>query len=288
MKLRIIIILLIIGIILPAFASGEEIPSAKVSPLFLISGAGMILVALFSVIYWKKYTSISFSIFLWGALAWFIGVTLKLIFFSLINPIIIPFLYKILAKSLADPLTWIYIGLLSGVFECGMTLVFALYYKKARQGWAEATGFGLGFGTIEAFIVGLASLGSVITLLYFSKMLPSQTVALMSTSLQSLSIIPAPIVERIIVILIHALSCVMIIYAVITKRWRWFWISFFYKSAIDTIAAFGQISFGITDPSHLWILEAMLLPFGLIGLWGIMKFKNKFPKEKPVNFGVER
>ena len=47
--------------------------------------------------------------------------------------------------------------------------------------------------------------------------------------------------------MVHALSCVLIIYAVQTREWKWFWFSFLYKTMLDAFAGFIQITYGVQN-----------------------------------------
>ncbi len=134
------------------------------NPLFLLSGIGMIIVALASVIYWKKKSKIAFKFFLLGAIAWIIAVALKAAWAVSLNEPILNFLESELPAILLGPLSWSYIGLLTGIFECGIVLGFVYLLKGLKKAnWKESVGFGIGFGALEAFLLGITSF--VVTLL---------------------------------------------------------------------------------------------------------------------------
>jgi uncharacterized membrane protein YhfC len=250
------------------------------NPLFLLSGIGMMLVAIATVVYWKVHSRILWRLFLWGALAWIVGVAMKSTSSILLMPIVLNRIRETLPKYSSEPALWIYIGLLTGVFECGATLGFA-YIKRIRTSmWKEAVGFGLGFGAVEALLVGAASFVLVLLVILMPDKLPPQLVKLATSGTNSLLVIPAPIVERITAVLLHAFSCLLIVYAVQTKAWRWFWVSFFYKTAVDAIAGFLHITYGMENITtvSVWVIEAVFLPFGLVGLWGLYAFRNRWKR----------
>ncbi len=63
-------------------------------------------------------------------------------------------LYEIALNYKSEPVLWLYMGLSTGVFECGATLAFTYFIKKLRHAsWKETVGFGAGFGAVEAFLV---------------------------------------------------------------------------------------------------------------------------------------
>lgn len=247
------------------------------NPLFLLTGIGMMAVALVTVIYWKVRQRVLWRLFAWGALAWIVGVSVKVVV-ALPGQTIISTARDNLPKYIAEPLLWLYTGLLTGVFECGATLVFA-YIKKIRSAnYKGVVAFGLGFGAVEAFLVGVVSFVIVLLVILIPDKLPEKMIEAITTGSNSPLIIPAPIVERITAILLHAFSCVLIVYAVRTRAWKWFWISFWYKTVVDGIAGLMHLENLLTDITTLgmWIVELVFLPFGLVGLWGLLAFRKRW------------
>jgi len=237
----------------------------------------MMAVALVAVVYWKTSRGVLWRLFAWGALSWIVGVGIKLVA-AIPNPFIINAARDIFPKYLAEPLLWLYIGLLTGVFECGATLAFA-YIKRIRSAdYKGVVAFGLGFGAVEAFLVGLASFVTLLLVILIPDKLPEQMVKAITSGSHSPLIIPAPIVERITAILLHAFSCVLIVYAVRTKAWKWFWVSFWYKTAVDGVAGLMHLENLLKDISTagMWVVELVFLPFGLVGLWGLLAFHKRW------------
>ncbi|MEW6403271.1 MAG: YhfC family glutamic-type intramembrane protease [Chloroflexota bacterium] len=246
--------------------------------LHLLSGAGMIVAALATVVYWKVRSNIPWILFLWGALAWIVGVTLKAVA-SIPSQTIINGVRDILPRYLSEPVLWIYIGLLTGIFEGGAALGFAFIRKIRTASWREVIGFGLGFGALEAFLLGVVAFVLVLLIILAPDKLPPELLQLVTEGDDSLLAIPAPIIERITAILIHAFSCLLIVYAVQVKAWKWFWVSFFYKTAVDSIAGFIHLTYGVENLTTLgvWVMEFSLLPFGIVGGWGLWAFQRKWP-----------
>ena len=240
----------------------------------------MMAVALVAVAYWQRRKRVIFSLFLWGALAWVVGMVLKSI-------AVIPFpaitdgVRATLPRYVSEPILWLYIGLLTGIFECGVVFAFAHTRRIRSIDWKGAVAFGLGFGAIESFLLGMYSFVMILLLLLAPDQLPAELVELAISQSGSLLAIPAPIIERAIVILVHASSCVLIIYAILTREWKWFWISFTYKTMLDAIAGFIQITYGMQNLTILgtWTVELVLLPFGIAGLWGLVVIRRRWSRE---------
>jgi uncharacterized membrane protein YhfC len=238
----------------------------------------MLAVALVAVVYWQRRHRVSFALFLLGALAWVVANGLKSIA-AIPIPTVIDTVRAALPGALAEPLLWLYIGLLTGIFECGVVLGVAHIRRVRSSHWPEAVGFGLGFGAIEAILLGVSSLTVTLLIILIPDQLPPELLQLADEQGGSLLAIPAPIVERVITMLVHAFSCVLIIYAVQTRQWKWFWLSFLYKTTLDTIAGFIQLTVGVQNLTILgmWLVELVLLPFGIAGLWGLVVFRQRWP-----------
>ena len=247
------------------------------NPFFLLSGLGMMAVALLVVFDWRRHAGVPWSPFLWGGLAWIVAIALKGIG-GIPTDAIRSALEGALPKGFAEPVLWIYIGLLTGVFECGVTLAFARMDRIRSQGWEGVVAFGLGFGAIEAFLVGLTSFVMVLLVWRIPDKLPQELLQQALNGPQSTLVIPASVLERINAIFLHAFASLLIVYAVQTGRWRWFWVSFLYKTAIDAAAGYLYITYGIENLTTrgMWAFEIANLPFGIVGVWGLVKFRERY------------
>ena len=245
--------------------------------LSLITPVGTITVGVAIVWYWKVKARQPMKLFFMGALFWFIAVVLKVIIAVLGNKIILSSIEKLFSPYVADPLKWIYIGLLTGIFECGVILIFLCFIRKNIKTWNNSLAVGLGFGAIESIMVGLESIVIILLVILIPEHLPKQILEYASGSGSLLDKLHV-IVERIITIPIHAFATILVIFAIINRQWKWFWLSFIYKTAVDSLAACYLLSFKdfATTSSGAWITETTFLPFGIIGVIGIIYlFKKK-------------
>jgi uncharacterized membrane protein YhfC len=97
----------------------------------------------------------------------------------------------------------------------------------------------------------------------------------------------APIVERLATIFIHILANTLIFYAVVTRQPRWFWLAFAYKTAIDSVAAFAQMT-GIDTLVQVWTIEAVVAVFGVLGWLGLRWLAQCYPApEEPAEEAVQ-
>src|SRR5690348_2308101 len=115
------------------------------SVLFVLSGVGMMAVAMAAVLYWSRRTGAAWWAFGLGALGWVVGVALKFAWATPTNALVRQGLERALPGPVAAPSFWLYIGLLTGILECGTVLLFVRRSRLKSAGWGEAAAFGIGF-----------------------------------------------------------------------------------------------------------------------------------------------
>jgi hypothetical protein len=165
---------------------------------------------------------------------------------------------------------WIFatfIGLLTGVTEVWIFLILMGWMRRRKFTWSDSVALGIGFGAIEAILLGVALLAAV-----------AMKIPGISPEIKLF----APAFERAIAIVAHVASCAMAMYGLITHRWVWFWASFVYKSAVDAVAGYFLYSAG-THVVGTWTMEFAFVPFALLGigvLWWLRKIWEA-PREIP-------
>jgi uncharacterized membrane protein YhfC len=240
----------------------------------LISGAGMMLVAIAFVVY-AVVRKLGWGYLGLGALAWVITVALKFAWAIPINTPIYTFLTGSLPKAIAMPIFYVYVGSLTGIFEVGIVWLVLRYTRLGKVDWKKALSFGIGFGVVEAFLLGALSLIGMLTVMLMPSYIPLDALEAAAQSNHPLYAI-APVSERLFTILIHILSNVLIFYAVRAQKPGWFWAAFAYKTAIDSVAAFAQF-WGVETPGKIWAVEGVVILFGIIGWLGIRWLANRYP-----------
>ena len=250
----------------------------RVTPLALVGGAGMLAVALGFVAY-ALGRRLSWRYLLWGALAWTVTVALKFAWAIPTNAPIEQALKGALPSVMAAPVFFIYIGALTGIFEVGVSYLALRYTALGRAPWGAALAFGIGFGAVEAALLGLSSLGTVLAAMVSPSMLPAGYVERIALA-NNLLVGVAPVWERFFVVWIHVLSSVLLFHAVAVRQPRWFWLAFAYKTAVDTVAAAGQ---GLMASSlvGMWMIEGLVALFGLAGWLGTRWLRERFGAPAP-------
>lgn len=181
----------------------------------------MILVAVIAVSFWQRGKP-SLWIFVGiGALAWAVAVTLKVAWAVPTNKLVHSGLNQVLGKAIGEPLFWVYIGLLTGIFECGIKQLFVIKTRLKEADWNQAVAFGIGFGAMEAFLLGAVSFIGLLMVIVFFEHIPAEAKDQIAKGLgDNFAVIPLPIVERIIALLVHVFSSVLIVYGVQVKQAR--------------------------------------------------------------------
>lgn len=250
----------------------------KLGPSSLLPGAGMILISLVFVIYAARRRWLGWRYLGMGMLFWVLTVIVKFAFAIPVNPI----LFRALGVtqdnlfSLTNLIGYFYIGALTGIFEAGLTY---LILRKIRWGKAtrdQALAFGIGFGVVEALLLGLSGLVSVFIAIASPDTFPISALGTLANN-ATLVTGSAPVVERLFVILAHIFACALIFYAIASGETKWAWFAILYKTLLDAPAAFASF-WGVETTSKLWTIEAFIIVFGLLGLWGTIQIARRYPQ----------
>jgi len=216
------------------------------------------------LVLWRRWRT-TWRVWAGGAVLWVVSVALKVGFALVANQPVNLWLHAGLPRILADPAFWCYVGLLTGIFECGIFLVAARLIKRKQWSWREAVSLGVGFGAIEAMAMGAGT-----------GFLAGQTSDWGCAI--TWSDVLAPAFERLLALLIHVAAVVMILRALVERQWRWFAASFAYKSAVDGVAAWLLLS-GTSLRFSPWAMEWICFaPFALVGVAVLLHLRRVWTK----------
>jgi uncharacterized membrane protein YhfC len=237
-----------------------------VNYLYILASLSIFLAGLIPLIIFKYRLNIHFNIIFWGAVAWIVSTLAKFAAASVLN---IP-LYAILMPL--QPLYYIYIGLLAGIFETFIPLYIISKRKKLFTGLKRQLGFGLGFGCFEAIALGVLSMLVFAIVVSVSNVLPPEQLA--NFSLPAGKYAEAALygsAERLSAIVIHTFSIMLIFIYVFRKRASYLIGAVTYKTFIDGMAAFfilSPIAFTVLQIETFYGVVAAVT---LIALWRIAK-----------------
>lgn len=251
----------------------------KISPLFFITGLGMIGVAVAAAL-WITGLGAAWSVLLMGAAAWFIAMFQKITWAARLNKPIFDFIRNRFSVKFAGPVSWSYVGLLTGIFECGIAFIFVFLIPALRQAnWPDALAFGVGFGAAEALFLGLGQLGYIGYAMLRPESIPEKERISLKITADSLLMIPIGIVERASALPIHIFTKVLIILAIQQEAYLLFFLSLGFKALVDGIAGWMHLEKDIRNvgkPAQWWAYEFIFIILALISIAGIM-FLRQYP-----------
>jgi uncharacterized membrane protein YhfC len=205
---------------------------------------------------------VSFRWLALGGGVWVAGVVLKFLFAAAFNDPILASLDAVLGRTGYISAGSIYIGLLTGVFEIGITLVFAFLIKEMYQSYQKGISIGIGAGVLEALLIGLSQIGYFVMISSGQVQADPSLVTVAATT--PVWWLTGP-VERLIVILCHTSSRALTLLAVAKKRYIYFWTGFLMMTVIDAIAGYAHLA-GLLGKISVWWIELTLLPFAIISI----------------------
>ncbi len=254
------------------YASGEwqivfrEISRAASLLSLLISGCLVVLITLVILLWWRRNIEASWKWLLLGAGVWLVGVVSKFIVAMIANTPVLSLLQSALTQTGYLAFGAVYIGLLTGVFEIGITLAFALLIRAMYRDRDRALSVGLGAGLVEALLIGFSSIGNYVAV----QAGVADSDAIMAALAQAVAVTPllwlvAPI-ERIIAILCHVSSRMLVLYGVMAKKYRYVWTGFTILTLLDAIAGYFHLA-GLINKISLWWIELLLVPFAILSMY---------------------
>ncbi len=253
--------------------------------MVIFKGIILTLVVIVPVYWLASRVKVKIRFFLLGALAWLLAV------FGKVLAVLPAQKFSIFLENhgiMPEASLSLYSGLLTGVFECGIVLLFALYLKSLKNcDWNDQIGFGVGFAGLESLIPGVALLIFGFVLLGYPEVVnhlspETRNLAIPAANINGVLMVVASFVERLGALALHTFSALLIFLAVRTKVWKWFWVAFIYKFSVDATSSNLKFIFGdrvYTSVSILWIVESILLVFDILGFAGILYLRKKWKKQ---------
>ncbi len=246
----------------------------------LLSGLGMMMVGLIAIVWWKR-KGVAIRYFFAGMLAWVAAISVKL----LMDLTITAPMLGIFAGSAAIYLlvSGLYLGLRTGLLESGISFL-AIKRFFGKMGYREAMAFGIGFGSIEAILIGFSSFLSIATLLVMPGVLESLPDAvrqqLTDTLNQSTLVVIPPILERAMVLTMHVFATLLVVLSVNLKRKDYLLYSILFKALLDGIVPLLLYLFPAGSLLNAYLIELPIAGLFLVSLYGIRHLRHGFRPNK--------
>jgi len=239
-----------------------------VNPFLSLAGFGMITIGLLAMILWRRRSKAEWRYFLLGAIVWVAAIFVKTVMDLTITTILVDSLNDF-GITIYLITIGIYVGLRTGLLESGFSY-FAALIRLRNIGWKEAVAFGIGFGGVEAIVLGLQNISLLI--FYFNPSLVELLPEAMQKELSMQTIVVlAPIMERVFALTVHILASLLAIYSAITGRLKYLVASIFYKALLDGIVPALPYLFDVTTVQGIYLAEA---PIAAIGIFAFLIIRS--------------
>lgn len=238
-----------------------------------------VLIPIIALIYFRKKYRISFKIV--G-----VGVVFFLGFSQILEKTLHVFIFgnPATASLLNNPFIYaLYGGLTAGIFEeLGRFIAFYFLLKKYQE-YKDGLAYGIGHGGIESLLIGAAVSAQT---LVFAFAINNGTFAKLIEKAPQLSAIQDALihnppylylfggVERLVAFIMQIAFTMLVLYGIKYKKHKFVGLAVFLHAFVDFFAALyqrGQI--------HLFVIEGLMILFGIVAYMIIRKIKTKFTLE---------
>jgi uncharacterized membrane protein YhfC len=250
----------------------------------IIGVLGMILLPILLGFWLVRKFKLSWKLFFAGALTFIASQILH-----------IPFLQVLTAMFNngtlpSPPAAWmtifnaVLLGLLAGIFEeTARYILFKFFLKKSRT-WEEGVLVGAGHGGVEAMIVGVLGVFTVINMVVLRNAdlsamgIPADQLELAQQQVAAFWSSPAyagllGLFERICAICLHISLSVMVLYSVAYKKPVWFWLAVLWHAFVDASAVYLMPGIGAVA------VEGVVAVMAIVSLGILFGLRPRFRKQ---------
>lgn len=252
---------------------------------FLLNVLGMILLPVVLAFYLTRRFNLPWKLVLAGAVTFVASQLLH-----------IPFVYGLTALFnngvLSIPEAWstlfnaIVLGLLAGIFEETARWILFKFSLKNVKSWAEGVLVGVGHGGVEAVLLGILGLVTVVSMIAMRNAdlstfgIPPEQIELARQQLDEFWSTPVSmaflgLLERAFAISLHLALSVMVLYSVVYKKPVWFWLALLWHAFVDALAVYFLPVLGALG------VEAIIAVLAIISLAILFWLRSKFVAEEP-------
>ncbi|MEN3006651.1 MAG: YhfC family glutamic-type intramembrane protease [Candidatus Methanosuratincola petrocarbonis] len=274
----------------------------------ILGPSGMMIVGIFSILFWREWMKresgkgVPLKFFIFGGLLWAAAIIPKFIMDYTVTQPLYGWWASWFGGFGALILLGVYVGLRTGIFECGAAyLGFRGFARKTtpanesggddesskegtfwqKIGYGEAVAVGVGFGAFEAIVLALPSLVQMAAIFLdpsiLSDLPPEQVAAIESQLSQPTWMAAAAAWERAFAILAHVFATTLAYLAVVHRSLVLLGGAVAYKSMLDAPIPILQASLA-SSPHYVVITEAFVAIMGLIGLLGMLNIDRIAPR----------
>lgn len=227
----------------------------------------MVLVGAAAILLWRRRAPAEY--FLYGAIFWAAAIAVKI---AMDLTITVPF-SRLLPPALSGALILgAYAGLRTGILESGIPYA-AGKLTRLPLDFDRSVAIGIGFGAVEAIVLGLSSLLNVLAYLTVPGLLDSLPAAVQVQL--TLPFLPIPVIERLFTLFCHVFATALALYAV-RAGLKWLALSIAFKTIIDgALPLFSHFlaPMGLID---YLLVEAYVALLGVVSIAGLIWLKKRW------------
>jgi len=258
----------------------------------IIAVLGMILLPILLGFWLTRKFKLSWKLFFAGALTFIVSQVFH-----------IPFLAWLTAMFNngtlpTPPAAWntifnaVLLGLLAGLFEeTARYILFKFFLKNART-WNEGVLVGAGHGGVEALILGVLGVFTVINMLVLRNAdlsamgIPADQLELAKQQVAAFWESPAytgllGLAERVFAICLHISLSAMVLYSVAYKKPIWFWLAMLWHALVDAAAVYLAPLVGALA------VEGVVAGMAIVSLAILFGLRSKFGAADPPQVTAE-
>ncbi len=257
-----------------------------------ISILGMIVLPILLGFWLTRKFKLSWKLFFAGAATFIVSQILH-----------IPFLYGMTelfkngmlpspAASWSTAFNAVFLGLAAGIFEETSRWVLYKFILKKNRSWNEGVLVGAGHGGVEAFLLGVMGVFTLINMILLRNVdmsamgIPVEQLAAAQQQVDAFWASPAYIgllgfVERVFAITLHIALSVMVLYGIAYKKPIWFWLAVLWHSIVDAAAVYLMPSISALA------IEGVVGVMALVSLVILFGLRKKFTEQNPPEGQVE-
>ena len=258
----------------------------------IVSVLGMILLPILLGFWLTRKFKLTWKLFFAGALTFIASQVLHIPFLAwltaLFNNGTLP----------APPFAWttifnaVLLGLLAGIFEeTARYILFKFFLKNART-WNEGVLVGAGHGGVEALILGVLGVFTVINMLVLRNAdlsamgIPADQLELAKQQVAAFWSSPAytgllGLAERVFAICLHISLSAMVLYSVAYKKPIWFWLAMLWHALVDAAAVYLAPLVGALA------VEGVVAGMAIVSLAILFGLRSKFGTADPPQVTAE-
>ena len=251
-----------------------------------ISILGMIVLPIILGFWLTRKFKLSWKLFFAGAATFIVSQILH-----------IPFLVGMTALFAngtipSPPAAWstafnaVFLGLAAGVFEETSRWVLFKFILKKNRTWNEGALVGAGHGGVEAFLLGVMGILTLINMIVLRNVdmsamgIPAEQLAAAQQQVDAFWASPAYIgllgfFERVFAITLHIALSVMVLYGIAYKKPLWFWLAVLWHAIVDVAAVYLMPLIGVLA------IEGVVAVMALVSLAILFGLRKKFEMQNP-------